>query len=211
MLFEENYLKGLLSGFVMPHSGRIRKTICEGLAYVNLDTIFDDIINSISEDEINNLKVLYKKEDFKDSFTHDLKNFNFNIYSNKPIQNEVSFFEIVKLEKLFGEPKRRMSYLEYILPKKEKVHQSVLLEKFDWIQIGRDRVQGPDINQVKLVMQISNNETLGLLQEGETINIKISHFQNDLFSEKNIRNNILKPAIMHLFSILNFNFTFLIE
>ena len=211
MLFEENYLKGLLSGFVMPHSGRIRKTICEGLAYVNLDTIFDDIINSISEDEINNLKVLYKKEDFKNSFTYDLKNFNFNIYSNKPIQNEVSFFEIVKLEKLFGEPKRRMSYLEYILPKKEKVHQSVLLEKFDWIQIERDRVQGPDINQVKLVMQISNNETLGLLQEGETINIKISHFQNDLFSEKNIRNNILKPAIMHLFSILNFNFTFLIE
>ena len=211
MLFEENYLKGLLSGFVMPHSGRIRKTICEGLAYINFDTIFDDIINSLNENEINNLKVYYKKEDFKDSFSHDLKNFNFNIYSNKPIQNEVSFFEIVKLEKFFGEPKRHMLYIEYILPKKEKVHQSVLLEKFDWIQIERDRVQEPDINQVKLVMRISNNENLGLLQEGDTINIRISNFQNDLFSEKNIRNNILKPAIMHLFSILNFNFTFLIE
>ena len=59
-------------------------------------------------------------------------------------------------------------------------------------------------------MQILNYETVELV-EGDTINIKISHFQNDLFSEKNILNNILKPAIMHLFSILNFNFTFLIE
>ena len=184
--------------------------------------MLDDIINSLSEDEINNLKAYYKKEDFKDSFSYDLKNFNFNIYSNKPIQNEVSFFEIVKLEKLFGEPKRHMLYIEYILPKKEKVHQSVLLEKFDWIQIERHCVEKPDINQVKLVMRISNNESLGLLQEGDTINIRISNFQSDFFSEKNTphgslfsylnaRNNILKPAIMHLFSILNFNFTFLIE
>ena len=220
MLFEDDNLKGLLSGFVMPHSGRIRKTICEGLAYVNLDTIFDDIINSLSEDEINNLKVLYKKEDFKYDFSRDVKYFKFNIYSENPIQNKVSFFEIVKLEKLFDKPKRRvLSYLDTT----KRIYQSVLLEKFDWIQIERHRVQRPDINQVKLVMQISNNETLGLLQKGDTINIKISDFQKDLFSEKDLftekdlfsnnifRNNMLKPAIMHLFSILNFNFTFLIE
>ena len=71
-------------------------------------------------------------------------------------------------------------------------------------------------------MQISREESLGLLQEGDTINIRVSHFQSDffsekntphsfLFAEKNVRKNILKPAIMHLFSILNFNFTFLIE
>ena len=104
-----------------------------------------------------------------------------------------------------------MPHLEFPFPTIKRIYQSVLLEKFDWIQIERHRVQRPHINQVKLVMQISNNETLGLLQKRDTINIKISHFQKDLFSEKNIRNNILKPAIMHLFSILNFNFTFLIE
>ena len=207
----------------MPHSGHIKKTICEGLAYVNFNTMLDDIINSLSEDEINNLKAYYKKEDFKLSLGRDLRRTDFNIYSDRPIQNEVSFFEIVKLKKDFkkslapsGNP-----LIDAFLPK-PGVYQSVLLEKFDWIQIERHRVKKPDINQVKLVMRISNNENLGLLQEGDTINIRISNFQSDFFSEKNTphsslfsyyntRKNILKPAIMHLFSILNFNFTFLIE
>ena len=223
ILFQDYDLKGLLSGFVMPHSGHIKKTICEGLAYVNFNTMLDDIINSLSEDEINNLKAYYKKEDFKFSLGSDLRNTDFNIYSDRPIKNEVSFFEIVKLKKDFkkslapsGKP-----LFDLFLPE-PGVYQSVLLEKFDWIQIERHRVTKPDINQVKLVMRISNNESLGLLQEGDTINIRISNFQSDFFSEKNTpysslfsfynaRKNILKPAIMHLFSILNFNFTFLIE
>ena len=223
ILFKDYDLKGLLSGFVMPHSGHIKKTICEGLAYVNFNTMLDDIINSLSEDEINNLKAYYKKEDFKFSLGRDLRNTDFNIYSDRPIKNEVSFFEIVKLKKDFkksiipsGNP-----LFDLLLPE-PGVYQSVLLEKFDWIQIERHRVSKPDINQVKLVMRISNNESLGLLQEGDTINIRISNFQSDFFSEKNTphsslfsfyntRKNILKPAIMHLFSILNFNFTFLIE
>ena len=185
--------------------------------------MLDDIINSLSEDEINNLKAYYKKEDFKFSLGNDLRHTDFNIYSDRPIKNEVSFFEIVKLKKDFkkslapsGKP-----LFDFLLPE-PGVYQSVLLEKFDWIQIERHRVEKPDINQVKLVMRISNNESLGLLQEGDTINIRISNFQSDFFSEKNTpyssllsiynaRKNILKPAIMHLFSILNFNFTFLIE
>ena len=93
---------------------------------------------------------------------------------------------------------------------KTKVFQHVIIKKFDWIQFERSRVQKPEINEVKVVMQISSDETVQL-GNGETLNIKISHFQNDLFSEKNILNNILKPAIMHLFSKINFNFTFLIE
>ena len=213
ILFEDYDLKGLLSGFVMPHSGHIKKTICEGLAYVNFNTMLDDIINSLSEDEINNLKAYYKKEDFKLSLGRDLRQTDFNIYSDKPIQNKVSFFEIVKLKKDFKEAlPPPNSFLSMISPK-PGVYQSVLLEKFDWIQIERHRVEKPDINQVKLVMRISNNESLGLLQEGDTINIRISNFQSDFFPfyYKNARENILKPAIMHLFSILNFNFTFLIE
>ena len=171
----------------MPHSGHIKKTICEGLAYVNFNTMLDDIINSLSEDEINNLKAYYKKEDFKFSLGNDLRHTDFNIYSDRPIKNEVSFFEIVKLKKDFkkslapsGKP-----LFDFLLPE-PGVYQSVLLEKFDWIQTERHRVRKPDINQVKLVMRISNNESLGLLQEGDTINIRISNFQSDFFSEKKI-------------------------
>ena len=104
-LFEEGYLKGLLSGFVMPHSGRIRKTVCEGLAYINFDTMVNNIISSLNENDINNLKLYYKKEDFKDDFSYDLRyKVNFNIYPNKPIQNENSFSEIVKLGKVYSKP-----------------------------------------------------------------------------------------------------------
>ena len=51
ILFKE--IKGLLSGFVMPHPGYIRKTICEELAYINLKTTVNDIINSFNEKQIN--------------------------------------------------------------------------------------------------------------------------------------------------------------
>ena len=147
--------------------------------------MLDDIINSLSEDEINNLKAYYKKEDFKFDLGRDLKVTDFNIYSDKPIRNEVSFFEIVKLEKIFKKalPPSGNPLIDVFLPE-PGVSQSVLLEKFDWIQIERHRVKKPDINQVKLVMRISNNESLGLLQEGDTINIRISHFQSDFFFGK---------------------------
>ena len=59
-------------------------------------------------------------------------------------------------------------------------------------------------------MQISSNEVIRL-ENGETLNIQISDFQDDLFLKEDILNDILKPAVMVLFSKLNFNFTFLIE
>ena len=59
-------------------------------------------------------------------------------------------------------------------------------------------------------MQISSVKS-ARLENGETLNIRISSFFDDLFLEKNILNDILKPAVMHLFSKINFNFTFLIE
>ena len=68
-----NELKGLISGFVMPHPGYIQKTICEGVAYINLNTAADDIINSLDEEQINKLKLHYKKEDFKNDFFMTLK------------------------------------------------------------------------------------------------------------------------------------------
>ena len=208
-------IKGLISGFVMPHPGYIRKTICEGVAYINLNTAVDDIINSLNENDINKLKLHYKKEDFKKDFSFDLTNiFRFDINSNRPIQEENSFFEIIKIEKDYSEsPLTSGSFTidEYIrLKNLPKVIKSVLIQKFSLVQVEASREKTQETHEVKLVMQISSNET-ARLEEGETLNIRISNFPDDLFLEKIIISNVLKPAVMVLFSKLNFNFTFLIE
>ena len=210
-------LKGLITGFVMPHSGYIRKTICEGLAYINLNTAADDIINSLSENDINSLKLYYRKDDFKNNFIDDLQNrVKFSIFSNKPIQNEKSFFEIVKIDKKFREILKlnsgnAFSDIFAAFLDSDLIVARILIEKFDWVQVvaSNEKIQG--IHEVRLVMQISNNDKTKYIKKGDTINILIPDFPDDLFLEKNVLNDILKPAVMVLFSKLNFNFTFLIE
>ena len=86
-------IKGLISGFVMPHPGYIQKTICEGVAYINLNTAVEDIINSLSENDINKLKLHYKKEDFKIDFSNELKYIlRFFAYSDEPIHDKKNSF-----------------------------------------------------------------------------------------------------------------------
>ena len=202
----------------MPQHGYIKKTICEGIAYINLKTITDDIINSLSEKDIDNLKLYYKKDDFKNDFTYDLQNkVNYNIFSNKPIQNKKSFFEIIKTEKNFREkiiPNSGNTLINlfsiYSNRKNHSTIKHVLIEKFEWIQITDPEDKTLETYEVRLIMQISSNES-ARLYNGETLNIKISDFSDDLFLEKNILNDILKPAVMILFGKFNFNFTFLIE
>ena len=213
-LYISNKVKGLITGFVMPHPGYIRKTICEGIAFINLKTAADDMINLLNEEQINNLKLYYKKEDFKNDFSYDLKNkINFNIYSNKPIQDKESFFEIVKLEKKYTKPATRpgpsdgLDNRENII---QKIFKRVLIQKFEWIQVVASYGKTPEIHEARLIMEISSNEPTRL-ENGETLNIRIPYFPDDLFLEKNIINDVLKPAVMVLFSKLSFNFTFLIE
>ena len=209
-------IKGLISGFVMPHPGYIRKTICEGVAYINLNTAVDDIINSLNENDINKLKLHYKKEDFKNNFSTDLKYiFRFTISSDNPVQEENSFFEIIKIEKIYSRSPLRLpgsfTIDEYNrLSNLPKVIKSVLIQKFSLVQVEASREETQEIHEVKLVMQISSNET-ARLKEGETLNIRISNFPDNLFLEKRIILDVIKPAVMVLFSKLNFNFTFLIE
>ena len=209
-------LKGLISGFVMPHPGYIQKTICEGVAYINLNTAIDDIINSLSENDINKLKLHYKKEDFKNDFSNEFKNLlSFNVYSDRPILNkENSFFEIIKIEKKYHNFTPAGSYTpdEYErLKNLPRVIKTVLIQKFILIQVEVSREKTQEIHEVRLVMQISSNDKVRL-EEGETLNIRISNFPDDLFSDnQRILSNVFKPAVMVLFSKLNFNFTFLIE
>ena len=208
-------LKGLISGFVMPHPGYIKKTICEGVAYINLNTAADDIINSLSENDINKLKLHYKKEDFKIEFSNELKYLiSFYAYSDRPILNkENSFFEIIKIEKKYHDFTPPGSYTPEELGRLEnlpRVIKTVLIEKFILIQVEVSREETQEIHEVKTVMQISSNDKVRL-EEGETLNIRISNFPDDLFLYDHITSNIFKPAVMRLFSKLNFNFTFLIE
>ena len=163
----------------------------------------DDLINSLNENQVNKLKKHYGVEDFKNDLIFDLRyRVDFNIYSHKPTQNEKSFFEIVKTGKIYSGPLGNFG-----VKPKITVFQHVLIRKFDWIQVEKSR----DIHEVKAIIQISSDETVPYINKGDTLNIRISYFQNDLFSENNIIYDILKPAVMRLFSSLNFNFTFLIE
>ena len=209
-------IKGLISGFVMPHPGYIRKTICEGVAYINLNTAVDDIINSLNENDINRLKLYYKKEDFKKDFSFELTNlFKFDINSDRPRKEENSFFEIIKIEKDYSrspiEATGGLPIDEYIrLKNLPKVIKSVLIQKFSFVQVEVSREETQEIHEVRLVMQISSNDKVRI-EEGETLNIRISNFPDDLFLDSFIPFNFVKPAVMVLFSKLNFNFTFLIE
>ena len=208
-------LKGLISGFVMPHPGYIQKTICEGVAYINLNTAADDIINSLSENDINKLKLHYKKEDFKIDFSNELKYLiGFDAYSDRPILNkENSFFEIIKIEKKYHDFIPPGSYKPEEFGRLEnlpRVIKTVLIEKFILIQVEVSREETQEIHEVRTVMQISSNDKVRL-EEGETLNIRISNFPDDLFLYDHITYNLFKPAVMRLFSKLNFNFTFLIE
>ena len=208
-------LKGLISGFVMPHPGYIQKTICEGVAYINLNTAADDIINSLSENDINKLKLHYKKEDFKIDFSNELKYLiGFDAYSDRPILNkENSFFEIIKIEKKYHDfiPSGSYTPEEFgRLKNLPRVIKTVLIEKFILIQVEVSREETQEIHEVRTVMQISSNDKVRL-EEGETLNIRISNFPDDLFLYDHITSNIFKPVVMRLFSKLNFNFTFLIE
>ena len=209
-------LKGLISGFVMPHPGYIQKTICEGVAYINLNTAADDIINSLSENDINKLKLHYKKEDFKIDFSNELKYLiGFNAYSDRPILNkENSFFEIIKIEKKYHDFIPTGSYTPEEfgrLKNLPRVIKTVLIEKFILIEVEVSREETQEIHEVKTVMQISSNDKVRL-EEGETLNIRISNFPDDLFlGGFDIPSIVFKPAVRILFSKLNFNFTFLIE
>ena len=82
--------KGLLSGFVMPHSGRIKKIICEGLSYIDLDKIINELINSLNEEQINIIRTHFRKDDFKNDLLEKIKstvNFSTKKYmENKPLQ-----------------------------------------------------------------------------------------------------------------------------
>ena len=180
-------LKGLISGFVMPHSGRIRKIICESLTFINLDKMVNELINSLRKSHIDELKKHFGKEDFKkDLLKKNVNNVDFSTY--KKYEGK-TFFKIVKFKKNFfeiGAPYKPL--LESLL----SVSGSVVIEKFKWIEIELSRING-----IRAIMKILNHDNIPL-KEGETINIEISDFQQPrhlFFLEGDLMENILQTAV----------------
>ena len=197
-----------MSGFVMPHSGRIKKIICEGLTYIKSEEIINELINSLNEEQIKKLKKHFGKEDFKKDLLEKIKStvdFSTNRNRDEPLQKGKTFFEIVKLEKnYYSKP----TILNYLLNPAITTH--VIIEKFEWIEV-EDLRGVRNINAIMKILSYGIGTRHRNFKEGDTLNIRISDFQKDLFSEGDLLENILKPTVIRLFGSLNFNFTFLIE
>ena len=207
-------LKGLINGFVMPHSGRIKKIICESLTFLDENKIIDKLINKFNQNQINELKRHFGKEDFKSDLLKTIFNkINFT-YENK--EKKESLFNIVKFKKLTEEERKDKSFLEKILfgqKKKPILQEESIIEKFTWVEIELDKY-----DYLITIMKILNNETIPL-NEGDTINIQITSNSSiyyadlidDFIDDIKTIDDIFNLTVIRLLGELNFNFTFLIE
>ena len=201
----------------MPHSGHLKKIICENLLYRSLDDIVEFAFNFISDHKkelqlsdifflkkagyvdiedvlkkgIDELKKIIEKED-------DFAEENKTILGTNNLKTD---FQIVKFEKSFNSK----DYLtEETLP---KIISSVLLERMEEkVLIFKKKMVG-----LGAISRFSKNDYI-TLSEGDVINIKTSYEEE--------RIPLLNRDMERLFKItfenfirksLNYNFTFLIE
>ena len=209
-----NNLKGLINGFVMPHSGRIKKIICESLTFLDENKIIDKLINKFNQDQINELKRHFGKEDFKSDLLKTIFNkINFT-YENK--EKKESLFNIVKFKKLTEEERKDVDFLGKLLFNAKKLpilQEKSIIEKFTWVEVELDKY-----DYLITIMKILNNETIPL-NEGDTINIQITtnniiyykDLIDDFIDDIKTIDDIFNLTVIRLLGELNFNFTFLIE
>ena len=128
--------KGSITGFVMPHSGHIKKIICEGLVFRSLDNMTDFIFNFITDHkkelQLSDIDPLEKATylDIEDVLKKGKVELKKTLEKeNKTIlnttKNSDSGFQIVKFEKSFNSK----DYLT--VEKLPKIISSVLLEEMD--------------------------------------------------------------------------------
>ena len=194
--------KGLPFGFVIPHSGRIKKIICECLTYIDFDQLFDNLDKVLNKEQINKLEDYYGKFNFKEELLKDIKKVNFSTYKDikkgDPLPKGKTFFKIVKIEKkIFN---GYDSFLDNILD--GEIDFYVVVEEFENVEFTKSKYDF----LIETFTRFSNHDIIPL-KEGDTINIRIT----DLFSRDGILVDILKKDVIRLFGTLNFNFTFLIE
>ena len=203
-------IKGVINGFVMPHSGRIKKIICESLTFLDKNKIIDKLINKFNQNQIKELKRHFGKEDFKNDLLKTI--FNKINFTHENNEKKESLFNIVKFKKILTKEEENKPSLFGLFNTNPIIQTDYVIKKFTWLEIEVDRN-----DYILTVMKTLNNETIPL-NEGETINIRIisnNKYQTDLIDDfiddiKTIH-DIFNLTIIRLLGELNFNFTFLIE
>ena len=203
-------IKGVINGFVMPHSGRIKKIICESLTFLDKNKIIDKLINKFNQNQIKELKRHFGKEDFKNDLLKTI--FNKINFTHENNEKKESLFNIVKFKKILTKEEENKPALFGLFNTNPIIQADYVIKKFTWLEIEVDRN-----DYILTVMKTLNNETIPL-NEGETINIRIisnNKYQTDLIDDfiddiKTIH-DIFNLTIIRLLGELNFNFTFLIE
>ena len=201
-------VKGSITGFIMPHNGKIKKIICEGLTYINLNKMINELITLFNKEQINKLKKYFGKEDFKNDLLEKIKNnvdFTTDKINERPLQEGKIFFEITKSIKSFNSLDSAYFFFD-----RPAIFTGAMITDFKWREIELSS----SINELRAMMQIINvynKEDWPDFKEGDTLNIRISDFKKNFFGEGELIDNILKPIVIFLLGTLNFNFTFLIE
>ena len=210
--------KGLITGFIIPHSGYIKKIICEIVTFTGMESYTNFFFNFLSdykkEAVISNFPVLKKVGyvDIEDVLKKGIDDFKkriekenfFRETETKLIDNLNNEFQIVKFKKSLN-PK---DYLTKETP--PKILTSVLLETMDLKTL---------IFKKKMVgaggFSRSFKDYNIAISEGDIINIKSMIDTEEIIkppiSKSNIE-EIFKKKIFNLsLSNININFTFLIE
>ena len=210
--------KGSITGFVIPHSGHIKKIICETLLYRSLENIANFILDFITEHkkdvQLSDITILEKagyvdiEDVLKKGIDELKKKFEKENVLNegntllKAIDNTKSIFQIVKFEKSFNPN----DYLSVgALP---KIISSVLIENMN-IKVLNFRSKKVGIGWVTRHL---NNDYIPLSME-DVINIKTDYSHEKripLFDGQNM-SEIFGLKFDNFIKVLNHNFTFLIE
>ena len=212
-------LRGSITGFVMPHSGHIKKIICESLLFRSVENIAKFFFNFISDHKtgllISDLPFLEKAgyvdiEDVLKKGNDELKKLMEEKDILKPTVTHINDFfsskfefQIVKFEKSFN-PK------DYPTVKTTpKIISSVLFESMNVENLSfREKMIGTGV-----ISRYLKNDYI-TLSEGDVINIKSNYNHDERIPPLNSVHigRIFNYKYENFINAgLNFNFTFLIE
>ena len=213
-------LKGSITGFIMPHSGHIKKIICETLLFRSFENIAEFIFNLVTKhkEDLQFTDIVFiedlgyvDKEDFLKKGIDEFKKKIVKTDGLKETKTILDFngtgpfeFELVKFEKSFD----KEDYLG-TFGKLPKIISSVLIDKMETkvIQFNKKNVG------LGGIIKHLNKDYLPL-SEGDVINIKTKYSYQESEFPLNVGDNkrFLRNKFNNFITAgLNFNFTFLIE
>ena len=208
--------KGSVTGFVMPHSGYIKKIICEIVMFTSLENYTNFIFNLLSD---------YKEETVITDFTF-LKNTDYVSIEDVLRKGVDEFKKTVEKENIFdGETETKLldGELPFKIVKFEKsLNPNDYLKKETSLKILTSvLIESLNVKSLRFTQKMvgtgsffrSNEKYNIVISEGDTINIKSNIDTKKI--KPPINNNIKEIFDVELnnfiFSNTNFNFTFLIE